>query len=78
MKNLSLKLRDDIFEETERIIAKAHKTRNAYINDALDFYNKINERKLLKEKLKKESRLVSNSSLEVLEEFELMEDNLPD
>ena len=78
MKNLSLKLRDDIFEETERIIAKAHKTRNAYINDALDFYNKINERKLLKEKLKKESRLVSKSSLEVLEEFELMEDNLPD
>lgn len=78
MKNLSLKLRDDIFEETERIIAKAHKTRNAYINDALDFYNKINERKLLKEKLKKESRLVSKSSMEVLEEFELMEDNLPD
>ncbi|MDA8089244.1 MAG: hypothetical protein M0Z61_03320 [Nitrospiraceae bacterium] len=78
MKNLSLKLRDDIFEETERIIAKAHKTRNAYINDALDFYNKINERKLLKEKLKKESRLVSKSSMEVLEEFEFMEDNLPD
>lgn len=78
MKNLSLKLRDDIFKETERIIAKAHKTRNAYINDALDFYNKINERKLLKEKLKKESRLVSKSSMEVLEEFEFMEDNLPD
>lgn len=78
MKNLSLKVRDDIFDETERIIAKAHRTRNAYINDALDFYNKVNKRKLLKEKLKIESRLVKGSSLEVLEEFERMEDGLPD
>ena len=77
-KTLSLKLKDDVFSETENIIENIHKPRNAYINDALAFYNKFIKRKLLKDRLKKESRLVSESSLEVLRELELIEDEIPE
>lgn len=76
-KTLSLKLKDDVFEETEEIIATLHKPRNAYINEALGFYNKLVRRKRLKERLKKESHMVSASSMEALRELELLEDELP-
>lgn len=43
MKNLSLKLDDDIFQETEKIVKRIKKNRNRYINKAIkcsiDFIN---------------------------------------
>ena len=77
-KTLSLKLKDDVFAETEDIIKSIHKPRNTYINEALSFYNKFIRRKILKNRLKKESRLVSESSMEVLRELELIEDEIPE
>jgi hypothetical protein len=74
MKNLSLKLEDNIFLETENIVAKIHKNRNRYINEALEFYNKLQKRKLLAKQLSKESKLVAAESLTVLAEFEMLED----
>jgi hypothetical protein len=74
MKNLSLKLEDDIFIETEKIVAKVKKNRNRYINEAIKFYNKIYKRKLLSKQLSKESKLVADESLKVLAEFERMDD----
>jgi len=73
MKNLSLKLEDNIFIETEDIVSKVKKSRNRYINDAIEFYNKVNRRKLLSKKLNTESKLVAEDSLEVLAEFERFE-----
>lgn len=73
-KVLSLKLKDDIFEEVEEIIHKIKKSRNAYINDALDFYNRENRRKFIKKQLEYESKLVRESSMKTLEEFEKLED----
>ena len=73
-KALSLKVKDDIFKEVEEITKQFHLPRNAYINDALDFYNKINKRKLLKQQLHYESKLVKQNSLEILKEFERIED----
>jgi hypothetical protein len=35
MKNLSLKLDDEIFLETEKVVEKLGTTRNRYINEAL-------------------------------------------
>lgn len=70
MKNISLKLDDSIFGETEKILARLKKPRNRYINEALDFYNKIQKRLVLEKRLKKESNLVKINSLEVLKEFE--------
>jgi len=75
-KALSLKLREDLFVEVEEITKKVHIPRNTYINRALDFYNAYNKRKLLKNQLHKESKLVRNESMRVLHEFESLEDNL--
>ena len=70
MKMLSLKLDEEIFRETEKLTLKLKKPRNRYINEALELYNKYNERMLLKKQLHKESKLVSAESSRVLSEFE--------
>jgi len=77
-KILSLKVKDDVFAETEDIIESIHKPRNAYINEALSFYNKFMKRRLLKKQLKKESQMISASSIEALRELELIEDEMPE
>lgn len=76
MKNLSLKLEDDIFQETELIISKGNKNRNRYINDAIEFYNRLHKRRLLSEQLSKESKIVAQDSMEVLAEFEKLFDEV--
>ena len=70
MKKVSLKIDDSIFGETEVILSKIKKPRNRYINEALDYYNKIQKRKILENRLKKESASVKAESLSVLNEFE--------
>ena len=74
MKNLSLKLNEKTFDETEKILQKMQISRNRYINNALAFYNHLQKRKLLANKLAEESRLVQNESMKVLEEFERLND----
>jgi hypothetical protein len=73
MKTLSLKLDDSVFAETEQVIYQIKKSRNRYINEALDFYNKVQKRKLLASRLEKESKLVKDESLTVLREFEMID-----
>ena len=75
MKVLSLKLREDVFSEVERVVKKIRIPRNAYINQALLFYNKLNKRKLLRKQLEKESQAVQAVSLEVLAEMEKLKDD---
>ena len=75
-KILSLKLRDDIYEETEEITHKIHVPRNSYINIAVAFYNKLKKRALLKKELAAESQMVRENSMEVLEIFEALEDEI--
>jgi hypothetical protein len=70
MKNVSLKIDDSIFGETEKILSRIKKPRNRYINEAIDYYNKLQRRLLLEKKLKKESDLVKQDSMSVLNEFE--------
>ena len=74
MKTLSLKLDDNTFAETEALLAKVRKSRNRYINEAVDYYNKINKRNLIAGKLSKESKLVKKESMAVLNEFEALND----
>ncbi len=73
-KVLSLKLKDDIFQEIEEIVKKLKMPRNTYINEALSYFNLQNRRKLLQKKLEIESRRVQKNSMAVLEEFEQLED----
>lgn len=70
MKTVSLKIDDSIFGETEKILSKIKRPRNRYINDAIDYYNRIQKRAILETKLKKESELVKTGSMEVLKDFE--------
>jgi hypothetical protein len=76
MKTLSLKLDDNIFNETEDVLIKVKKSRNRYINEAVDYYNRINKRNLIARKLAKESRLIKKESLAVLSEFESLQDEI--
>ena len=76
MKTLSLKLDDEIFEETDRIAGELNVARNRYINEALEAYNKMISRKFLKDKLQKESNQVSRASMEMLKELEKIADDL--
>lgn len=77
-KTLSLKMRDEVFSETEELIGAIHTSRNSYINDALSFYNRFIKRNIIRRQLKKESLIVAESSLEALRELELIEDKLPE
>ena len=70
MKNVSLKLDDSIFSETENILSKINKSRNRYINEAIDYYNRLQARLILEKKLRKESDLLKDDSLFILKEFE--------
>ncbi len=78
MKSLSLKLEDNIFLETEKMLKNLKKPRNTYINEALDYYNKIQRRLYLAEQLKEESKLIAESSMEVLREWENIDPHLLD
>jgi hypothetical protein len=70
MKNLSLKMDDVVFDETERIITKISKNRNRYINEAVEFYNLLQKRRIILKQLQKESKMVQEESMKVLAEFE--------
>ncbi len=73
-KLLSLKLQEGIFEETEKLVDNLSVSRNRYINEALTFYNIWTRRQILKKQLKKESDLVREDSLHMIEEMEKLED----
>ena len=47
-KVLSLKLQEEVFRETEEIVQRLRKPRNAYLNEAINLYNKLWKRRVLK------------------------------
>jgi predicted transcriptional regulator len=70
MKTVSLKIDDSIFGETEKILSRIKKSRNRYINEAIEYYNRVQKRLILEKRLKSESDLVKEDSLAVLKDFE--------
>lgn len=70
MKVISLNLDEVIFTETEKIVAIMKKPRNRYINEAIDFYNQYQRRLILEQKLRKESKIVEENSMNILRDFE--------
>lgn len=73
MKTVSLKIDDSIFGETEMILSRIKKPRNRYINEAIEYYNRLQKRTFLEKKLKHESDLVSKESMTILKDFEEIE-----
>ena len=75
MKNLSLKLDDQVFDETEKILGEINVNRNRYINKAVAFFNQLQKKKILGQQLETESRVVQEESMKVLAEFEKLDDD---
>jgi len=73
MKTVLLKLDDSIFVETENILSQIQRPRNRYINEAVEYYNKFQKRQILEKRLQSESALVMKESMNVLKEFEEVE-----
>ncbi|MFW6042940.1 MAG: hypothetical protein ACOCPW_01140 [Marinilabiliaceae bacterium] len=73
MKTVSLKIDDSVFGETEKILSRIKKPRNRYINEAIEYYNKVQRKKILENRLRKESELVKSDSMSVLKDFEEMD-----
>jgi metal-responsive CopG/Arc/MetJ family transcriptional regulator len=78
MKTLSLKLDDDIFSETEKMTAELKMARNRYINEALRKFNEYNRKRALRAELQRASKAVMANSMEVLAEFEALEEDYED
>jgi hypothetical protein len=74
MKTLSLKLDEKVYSDTEEILSELKKTRNRYINEAIEFYNAVKKKELIAKQLAFESKLVSEESMKVLKEFEEMDE----
>ncbi len=70
MKTVSLKINDSIFGETEKILSRIKKPRNRYINEAIEYYNKLQRKLILEKKLRTESDIVRTDSMSVLKDFE--------
>ena len=70
MKTVSLKIDDSIFGETEKILLRISIPRNRYINEAIEYYNKIQKRQIIEKRLKVESELVKKESMNILKDFE--------
>lgn len=74
MKSISLKLNEPVFQEMEKILENVQVSRNKYINEAIEYYNALQDRFLLEKQLLQESAMVSEDSIAVLHEFEAIED----
>jgi hypothetical protein len=75
-KNLSLKLDEAIFRESEVVVKRLHIPRNTYINEAIAFYTRMHNRSLLARTLRKESGMVADESMRVLREFEAFSESV--
>jgi predicted transcriptional regulator len=73
-KNLSLKLRDEIFIEMETTTRRLKRARNAYINEAVAHFNRLHRRRLLGAQLARASAAVMDESMRVLKEFEAIDE----
>ena len=72
--NSFFKIRGQHFEETEQMTGYLKKSRNRYINDALDHYNKMQRKRMLARQIEMESSLVEQDSMDLLAELEELED----
>lgn len=64
------------FKSADEAARRLGMPRNAYINKAVRFFNRLNRRKLLAQELARDSKLVDQESAKVLREFESLGDEL--
>jgi len=74
-KLISLKIDEKLLLDAEIMVSKLGISRNKYINDAVVAYTKTQKRAELEAQIRKEIKLIQESSMEVLAEFEVLEDD---
>jgi hypothetical protein len=74
MKTISLKIDEDLYDGTVAMLASVNLSRNRYINEAILYYNKLQKKLQLEKVLEAESKACEQSSREVLNEFEMIDD----
>lgn len=74
-KLISVKLDEKLLADADHMVSKMGISRNKYINDAVLAYTKAKKRAEMDEQIKKEIPLIWESSMEVLAEFEALEDD---
>lgn len=74
-KLISLKMDEKLLHDAEVMVSKLGISRNKYINDAVSAYTKAQKRAEMEAQIKKEIALIRESSMEVLAEFEALEDD---
>ena len=57
------------------MVNKLGMSRNRYINEAIEAYTKAQKRAELEKQIRKEIKSIAESSMEVLAEFEALEDD---
>ena len=70
MKSVSLKIEEKLLESTDELLKFKRISRNAYINEAIKFYNDLQRSKFIAATLIKEAKLVEEESMQILKEFE--------
>jgi hypothetical protein len=78
MKSLSLKLQDNIFVETERMLETLKKPRNTYLNEAIAYYNKYQRRLWLEKQFAIDIALAGDDSAEMARSLENLDPHLID
>jgi metal-responsive CopG/Arc/MetJ family transcriptional regulator len=74
-KLISVKIDEKVLEETDEMVKNLNISRNKFVNEAILEYTKMQKRAELEEQIRKEIGLIRESSLEVLKEFEALEDD---
>jgi len=77
MKSISLKIQEPILLDADNMSSQLETSRNKYINEAIAFYNKHQKRELLKAQIAFEAKIIMDESMEVLHEFEQLNDEIP-
>jgi len=76
MKTITIKNQKSIFNENNGFLINGKTQHKGFINEQLTYNNQFNQRLLLEKKLQNESKAVFSSSIEVLKEFENINDDL--
>lgn len=69
-KAMSLKLQEEVFAETEKMVKQLNIPRNRYINEALMHFNAYQKKKSALTQLAKEASMDASESLAILAEFD--------
>lgn len=74
MNAVSMKIEEPVLADVSHFVKRRKISRNAYFNEAIKAYNALERRREIREKLHRESEIVSADSLAMLKELEMIVD----